>query len=1268
MSRKPSTSIAATLHHLMDSLLGIGRQKAKRRAGNARGYGFESLEGRSMLAADLGSIAGLVYQDVDGDGYEATEAINGGTVALYVDDGDGVFEPSAGDTSAGTTTTDVDGNYQFGGLIARSYWVHQPSQPGNTGTLPSVARLVNITATQAAQGQEATLIDEFDATSALITDTVPVDGAAATGQVDAAAILGGELDLSAKIVTGPGTDNVAIQSGSGVVQLSSTSTGDGEFVMTWDGNDSSAALNPIGLQTAGVGIDLTANGGVAFRLLVQSFDQAGGTARIRVHTDGGNSSVSALVNIPTGAAQDLSIRYSNFIVSSGTGADFTDVGAIELEVFGAVGMDGQIGLTSSVAEAVVTQDFPNEQADLSLTLGVDNATPDKNDQVTFTITVTNGGTGDATGVQVLDQLPAGVTFVSANPSQGTYTPGTGIWNVGSIADLANATLDIVATVTTVGAKTNTAQVSASNEVDPDSTPNNSVGAEDDQASILVTPQQSNLSVTKDVDNASPDVGENVTFTITVANAGPDNATGVVVSDLLPTGLTFSSKTVGQGTYDELTGVWTIGTINNGANAILEIIATVASVGTKTNDAEVTASDQLDPNSTPGNDLLAEDDQDDAVVTPVEIDLSLGMIVSDNTPGRNQLITYTLTLANAGPDNATGITVTDLLPAGVVFDSFVASVGTYNDTTGVWTVGSLASGADETLDIVGRVTTTGVKTNTAQVTTADQGDGNSIPGNSNAGENDQASSAVTPTIANLTVTKIVTDQNPPLGGNVTFTITVDNAGPDAATNVSVLDLLPAGMSLVSELESQGTYTSGTGVWNVGTIASGADATLTIVATVVTSGAKVNTAELTAADPFDPDSTPGNGLGTEDDQDSVTVTPGPQVDLSLTKSVNDTTPDRNQNITYTLTVANAAGFDDATGVVVTDLLPAGLQFVSSTVSQGSYDSGTGVWTVGAIDSGDDATLTVTVTVTTSGVKTNTAQITAAGQADLDSTPGNSLGTEDDQDSETVTPNVANLSLTKTVTDDTPDRNQQVTFLLTVSNAGTQTGTGINVSDVLPAGLTFVSSTPSQGTYTAGTGLWTVGSVASGANATLSIVATVATSGAKTNTAQIIAADAFDPNSTPNNSAAGEDDQASAVVTPNVSDLSLIKSVNNGTPAAGQNITFTLTLSNAGPQTATGVNVLDPLPSGLTFVSSTPSVGTYSSTTGIWNVGSLNSGSNATLQIVATVSSGDEFTTSAQVSSSDGFDPDSTPGNSIASEDDQDSVAVDALRLSKRRFLAR
>ncbi len=126
-------------------------------------------------------------------------------------------------------------------------------------------------------------------------------------------------------------------------------------------------------------------------------------------------------------------------------------------------------------------------------------------------------------------------------------------------------------------------------------------------------------------------------------------------------------------------------------------------------------------------------------------------------------------------------------------------------------------------------------------------------------------------ADLSVTKTINVAMPPVGSNVVFTVTVSNAGPDQATNVKVTDLLPAGYTYVSNTPSQGSYVSGTGVWTVGTLAASGNATLQITATANAAGPYGNTAEVTASDQPDPDSTPNNGAAGEDDQATITVAP-------------------------------------------------------------------------------------------------------------------------------------------------------------------------------------------------------------------------------------------------------------------------------------------------------------------------------------------------------------------------------------------------------------
>ena len=158
------------------------------------------------------------------------------------------------------------------------------------------------------------------------------------------------------------------------------------------------------------------------------------------------------------------------------------------------------------------------------------------------------------------------------------------------------------------------------------------------------------------------------------------------------------------------------------------------------------------------------------------------------------------------------------------------------------------------------------------------------------------------------------------------------------------------------------------------------------------------QLTICDSLNGDS----GAFTRADLTLATIPLSPYADLSLTKSVSNAAPAFGTSINYVLSVTNASASTlTATGVTVQDTLPTGFNFTSAS-GFGSYNSGTGVWTVGSIPPGTTRTLTISGTVAaTSGASvTNIAQISASSAFDPDSTPGNGIAGEDDYDSASFT----------------------------------------------------------------------------------------------------------------------------------------------------------------------------------------------------------------------------------------------------------------------------
>jgi uncharacterized repeat protein (TIGR01451 family) len=373
-------------------------------------------------------------------------------------------------------------------------------------------------------------------------------------------------------------------------------------------------------------------------------------------------------------------------------------------------------------------------------------------------------------------------------------------------------------------------------------------------------------------------------------------------------------------------------------------------------------------------------------------LPLTAVKSSVTAG---YVVLTITVINSGPFSATNVIVKDDLPTGLTYVSDDGG-GTYNKDTGLWAVGGISSGASKSLEITVKVDPTGTMLNEAEVWSADQSpsDGR-IYGNGTGV--DYAS--VTVRSADLSITKSMDNVVPKAGQDVVFTIRVSNAGPDTATGVYVKDLLKATEYLYlsddsGTFDSGISYTSSSGIWNVGTIYSGASKTLKITATVIKDNPlTVNWAEVSESNQVDTDSVPGDSSQSSDDDASA-----PAADLRIDQTIVSEYPGLNTNFTYTITVTND-GTVGATGVQVKDKLPSGVTYVSYTSSVGTYTSSTGYWVVDTLANGASATLTITAKMTSAGARTNWAEVWKSNLPDPDSTPANSSTTEDDDASATV-----------------------------------------------------------------------------------------------------------------------------------------------------------------------------------------------------------------------------------------------------------------------------
>jgi uncharacterized repeat protein (TIGR01451 family) len=351
------------------------------------------------------------------------------------------------------------------------------------------------------------------------------------------------------------------------------------------------------------------------------------------------------------------------------------------------------------ASADVLLEF--KQADVGIKTTADRTAAIKGESFVFTVVVNNSGPLAASGVQVTDSVPRGLTFTSASTSRGSYDSATGLWALDSLKVGQADTLVLTAQVTTdlVGPGANQARISRiRNEVDPVPANNSaSVG-------FTIDAKLSDLGLETSVDKVRVSKGDTIEITVVLDNAGPREALGVQVSDSVPFGLTFLQASTSRGTYDAPKGLWDVGLMPVDASDTLTIKATVTTdqVGGSSNRARVSRIQ----GGTDGNPTNNTATVNFTVETRLS-DLALTASVDQPSVSRGDTIEFIIVMTNGGPRDAFGVQVTDSVPSGLTFRSATATRGSYDGFTRIWDVDQMPVGASDTLRIKAEVTTAAV---------------------------------------------------------------------------------------------------------------------------------------------------------------------------------------------------------------------------------------------------------------------------------------------------------------------------------------------------------------------------------------------------------------------------------------------------------------------------------------------------------------------------------------------------------------------------------
>ncbi len=368
--------------------------------------------------------------------------------------------------------------------------------------------------------------------------------------------------------------------------------------------------------------------------------------------------------------------------------------------------------TNDSAQASVAVGVVAQAVDVAVALTLGQPSPAEGDTLHLLVDAQNLGVGLASGTELRVILPAELSLVDAQSTQGFFDGGSGRWFVGDLNPAAVASLDL-RTVVVGGTAGNQAVVEsrlvAVDQIDLDSS--------NDRASVAFTVAWVDVEITADLSNPRPLNGDLVHLIVRARNLAPFDAVGVVVADSLPPELLYLSDLPSAGTYDAVNGIWNLGQLAAGATDSLDLVV------------KVVAGNQLSPFETRAEVVATTpvdiDGSNDVAISGLQmaqVDLGLTKVADRNQSLEGEAVNFTISLTNAGPDVATSIVVEDSLQATWTYVASTATHGAYSPVSRTWSGFDLGIGEQAVLVLtatVGPGTAGQILTNGARVLGRDQ---------------------------------------------------------------------------------------------------------------------------------------------------------------------------------------------------------------------------------------------------------------------------------------------------------------------------------------------------------------------------------------------------------------------------------------------------------------------------------------------------------------------------------------------------------------------
>ncbi len=715
------------------------------------------------------------------------------------------------------------------------------------------------------------------------------------------------------------------------------------------------------------------------------------------------------------------------------------------------------------------------------------------DTVIYTLTYRNVGNQDATGTTITETVPAHSSFNAANSASGWACNPNG--NAGSVCTLAigavaagdpSASVAFAVTIDNplaagVEQLFNTASIADDGSNGADPTPDNN--EDTDTNTLLAAPD---LVIAKDDGDITAKPGDTVVYTLSYRNVGDQDATGVVITETVPANARFNSaaSTTGWNCSPDATA---------GSVCTLDIGAVSAAAGTASVTFAVTVDKPLPAGITQisnsasiaddgdnGPDPTPDNNRDDDV-TPVEAQPDL-VIRKDDGGVRTEpggTVAYTLSYQNVGDQNATGVVITETVPANSSFNLAASSPGWVCGSDGsagsvcTLDIGDLVAGA-AAVNVIFAVTVVdplpaGVDElfNTSRI--ADDGSNGDDPTPEN---NVDADTTPIDAVPDLLIAKDDGDVTAVPGDTVTYVLSYQNVGNQDATGVKITETVPANSSFNAGASTTGwacdpdANAGSVCTLAIGDVAAGASLATAAFAVDVVDPLPSGVVELLNTTSIADDGTNGEDPTPDDNSDTDNTPVEAQPDLVITKDDGGIEAAPGEVVLYTLSYQNV-GNQDAVGVVITETVPLNSSFDTFASSPGwvcTPDSTAGAsctLEIGAVGAGDPvATAAFAVVVDkplASGVEEirNTARIADDGTNGDDPTPDNN------RDDDTTPVNAApDLVITKVDTGETVAPGDVLPYTLTYQNVGDQNATGVVITEIVPDFTTFEADSSEPG----------------------------------------------------------------------------------------------------------------------------------------------------------------------------------------------------------------